>query len=309
MHAESSTVPHVQVVLSTYQPRQDWLEQQLESIWAQEGVHVGVVIRDDGSPDDTVARVERLLAGRPATLLQGRNVGATRSFLLGLRACDPDATHVAFADQDDIWLPGKLRRAVDTLQPIPPPAMYCSRVELVDQDLRPRGLHQLHRRGPSFANALVQNAATGSTIVMDRDAADLLGRVLPERAVLHDAWAYLVITGCGTVVYDSAPTVRYRQHDANLVGVARTRPGRWWGRLRRHLVNGHERAHTEQDRELAALLDDALRPDARELLHRHLVAADAALPRRCWWALTGPPHRQDLASDLVYRLLFTLGRT
>lgn len=303
-----TALPHVEVVLSTYRPRQEWLEQQLDSLWAQEGVDVTLLLRDDGSPDDTADRVEALVAGRPARLVRGDNVGPGRSFLLGLQAADPQATYVAFCDQDDVWLPGKLRRAVDALQQLPSPALYSARVELVDEQLRHLGLHQLHARGHSFANALVQCAATGCTTVLDRAAADLLAREMPDGAVLHDAWAYLVLTGCGSTVYDPEPLVRYRQHDANVVGVASTLWARWWGRARRQLSTGHERVHTAQDRVLVRHYLSELRPEARALLEQHLAAADGPAWLRASWAVRGAPHRQDRASDLIYRVLFALGR-
>lgn len=294
------------VVLSTYRAPQGWLEEQLASLWAQEGVDVRVLVRDDGSPDDTADRVEALLAGRAGRVVRGRNVGPARSFLLGLR--ETTAPYVAFCDQDDVWLPHKLRRAVEHLCALEPCAMYSARVELVDERLGHLGLHPLHRRGHSFANALVQGAATGCTIVLDRPAADLLARELPEAMLMHDTWAYLVLTGCGTSVYDPEPVVRYRQHGANVVGVAASAPQRWWGRLRRHVVSGHERSHTAQDQELARLHREDLTPQARELLDRHLAPACGGVLARARWAAAGPPHRQDGPSDLVYRVLFLLGR-
>ena len=301
-------LPHVEVVLSTYRARQDWLEQQLDSLWSQEGVQVTLLVRDDGSPDDTADRIERLLLNRPAKLLRGKNVGPGRSFLLGLHAADQTAPYIAFCDQDDVWRADKLRRAVDMLAVLPAPALYSARVELVDDQLRHLGLHQLQGRGHSFDNALVQCAATGCTTVLDRAAADLLSRERPEGVVLHDAWAYLVLTGCGTTVYDPEPVVQYRQHGGNVVGVASSWRGRWSGRLRRQLATGHERVHTAQDRALARHYLDDLHDDARQLLKRHLAAAEGGPVARLRWAVSGPPHRQDRASDLAYSVLFVLRR-
>lgn len=294
--------------MSTYAAEQGWLEEQLASVWTQVGVDVSVLVRDDGSPDDTADRVAALLRGRPGRLLRGANVGPAQSFLLALRNADPSAPYSALCDQDDVWAADKLQRAVAVLADLPSPAMYSARVVLVDEQLRSRGLHPLHRRGHSFANALVQNAATGCTIVLDRAAVRLVSGVDPRAVVMHDAWLYLVLTGCGTSYYDKQPVVCYRQHDANVVGVAATPWRRWVGRLRRQLRTGHERVHTRQARELRRLLYDDLTEDARALLLRHLQAADAGWSQRLRWAATGPPHRQDVLSDLVYRVLFVIGR-
>lgn len=294
--------------MSTYVARQEWLEQQLESLWGQTGVQVSVLVRDDGSPDDTADRVQALLRGHPARLVRGPNVGPGCSFLRALRAADPAADYVALCDQDDVWVLDKLERAVAALSALPSPAMYSARVELVDEELRPLGLHQLYRRGHSFANALVQSAATGCTIVLDRPAIELVSQVQPRVPVMHDAWLYLVMTGCGTSYYDPEPVVRYRQHGGNVIGVATTPWRRWTGRLRRQLATGHRRVHTEQDRELAQLHFQDLTGEARSLLFRHLEAAGGSWWQRVRWAVVGPPHRQDVLSDLIYRVLFALGR-
>lgn len=302
------TLPRVEVVLSTYAARQDWLEQQVASVWAQTGVEVSLLVRDDGSPDDTASRVRALLEDRPARLLLGQNLGPGPSFLAALKAVDATAQYVAWCDQDDVWRSDKLRRAVDALAPLPSPALYSARVELVDEELQHLGLHQIHGRGHSFANALVQCAATGCTIVLDRAAAHLLNATAPAGPVLHDAWAYLVLTGCGTTVYDPEPVVRYRQHGSNVVGVASTWRGRWSGRALRQLRSGHDRVHTEQDRELERLYGNRLNPTAAHELRTYLAAADGSLRQRLIYAVGGPAHRQDWASDLIYRLLFALRR-
>lgn len=297
-------LPRVEVVLSTYAARQDWLEEQLASVWAQQGVDVTVLVRDDGSPDDTADRVQALLDSRPGRLVRGDNLGPGRSFLAALRLSDPAAPYVAFCDQDDVWLPGKLRRAVTVLEHLPGPALYSARVELVDEQLRHLGLHQLHGRGHSFANALVQCAATGCTTVLDRAAVDLLNREEPAGVVLHDAWAYLVVSGVGTTYYDPEPVVRYRQHAANVVGVSSTVTGRWLGRLQRQLRSGSQRVHTRQDEELHRLYGRDLAPAAARLLDVHLAAAHGPVHTRLRHSAAGTPHRQDVASDLAYRCLF-----
>ena len=44
-------------------------------------------------------------------------------------------------------------------------------------------------------------------------------RVRPAAVVAHDWWVYLLVSGAGgKVVYDPEPSVRYRQHHANLIG-------------------------------------------------------------------------------------------
>ena len=77
-------------------------------------------------------------------------------------------TFSRFSDQDDIWEEDQLDLAVKGLQSVPDemPAMYCSRIRLIDEMDRDIAmlLFGLWRKQPSFANALTQEIASGHTI-------------------------------------------------------------------------------------------------------------------------------------------------
>ena len=150
-----------------------------------------------------------------------------------LRAVSADTDYAAFCDQDDVWLPDKLSSAVEALQGVEGPGLYCCAVRLVIQSLPDIKVHRRCVRGPSFENALVENIATGCTIVLNRAAIDLLASRSPRALLMHDAWCYLVLAGCGRVVYDPRPHVLYRLHASNTIGVGRTLWAEWSGRAQR----------------------------------------------------------------------------
>lgn len=202
-----------------------YLEAQLGSIATQRQVDWQLIASDDGSADGTVDRLktfqERHGPDR-VTILRGPGHGPLENFL-SLLERDDEGDAWAFADQDDVWESDKLRRATAWLATVPAdvPALYTSRTQLIDHAGRPGELSPLFRRPPSFANALAQNLASGNTMVFNRAARQLLRRtaVAARDAVMHDWWAYLVVTGSGGEVrYDPTPTVSYRQHAANEVG-------------------------------------------------------------------------------------------
>ncbi len=145
------------------------------------------------------------------------------AFFRLLELSSDDADLWSFADQDDVWAPEKVERGVTALAGLEDqPALYCARVLVVDDALRPLYPHELPHRGPSFANGLVQNIALGCTIMINRRARQvLLDGGWPRDCVMHDAWMYLVVAGTGTVVYDDRPVVHYRQHGRNTVGMGR----------------------------------------------------------------------------------------
>jgi glycosyltransferase involved in cell wall biosynthesis len=214
--------PRVEILLATYNGAR-YLPAQLDSLIAQTLPPARVLARDDGSTDATLAMLDGYRDRLPLRRLAGGHLGVRRAFFALLGAVAADSDYAAFADQDDVWLPAKLERAVAALAALPAgrPGLYCARAILTDRDLRPIGHTRLPRRPAGFANALVENIASGNTILLNRAAIDLLNREHPAAAVdpIHDWWSYQVIGGCGTVVYDPEPALHYRQHGGNTIGV------------------------------------------------------------------------------------------
>ena len=113
-----ATTPRVLVLLATFNGAR-WLDEQLDSIIAQQGAQVTILAADDGSTDGTAALVERRTAAwlaAPVLAPSGHQLGAAGNFLRLLREAPLTGfDFVALADQDDIWLPGRLARAVQHL--------------------------------------------------------------------------------------------------------------------------------------------------------------------------------------------------
>jgi glycosyltransferase involved in cell wall biosynthesis len=206
-----------------------FLPLQLTSIVQQDFTNWRVFASDDGSHDDTCAILldfQRKIGPGKVAIRKGPRKGFVANFLS--LACDSDlrATYYAFCDQDDVWEPGKLSRALDFLKNIPAemPAVYCSRTRLIDENGRTIGFSPLFKKNPTFRNALVQNIAGGNTMVFNEKARELLIRAGSDITVpAHDWWLYLSTSAVGgRVLYDHFPTVQYRAHRFNLIGSNRT---------------------------------------------------------------------------------------
>jgi glycosyltransferase involved in cell wall biosynthesis len=302
-------VPRVEVLISTHNPDPSFLDALLASLDAQVGVSVNVRIRDDGSDRGAQQHLREIVGHRPGTTLElGCRLGPAESFLELLDAADPTAEVVAFCDQDDVWFDTKLASATDALAGREATAtLYCSRLIVTDHRLAPLRPSPLPTRGPSFGNALVENIAPGATIVLNQAAVALLQHRRPKRYMMHDAWAYLVVAGCGDVVYDPAPQLYYRQHSANVIGVYDSRWTEVRDRVRRQLRAGGERALTSQAEELRRLYYDDLRPDAQATLDRFLDHRET-LSSRLRYPRHPGVHRQSRREDWVVRILYVLGR-
>src|SRR5262249_22028635 len=107
--------PAVSVVLPTYN-RAHLLEPSVESVRAQTGVDFEIIVVDDGSTDDTLARLARIDDPRlrVVTIAHG-GVAAARN--AGVAAARGDV--VAFHDSDDVALPGRLARPAAVLHDRP----------------------------------------------------------------------------------------------------------------------------------------------------------------------------------------------
>ena len=124
----------------------------------------------------------------------GADWGPCQSYFRLLSAARVDGAYVAFCDQDDLWLPGKLWRAVSLLEgSARQPSMYCGRLTFADAELNPVGLSPLPRRKLSLSNALVENVAPGPTVINTKGR-ELITKKLPAYAIMHDAWSYLVFS-------------------------------------------------------------------------------------------------------------------
>jgi len=100
----------LQVLLSTYNGEK-YLAELLDSVLSQNVSKLDLLIRDDGSTDETQYLLEKYAGLKNVQILKGKNLGVVRSFFALLEASSPDAEYIAFCDQDDVWMPKQTRAA------------------------------------------------------------------------------------------------------------------------------------------------------------------------------------------------------
>lgn len=296
------------ILLSTYNGI-CFLPQQLDSLYQQNHSNMHILVRDDGSSDGTqnLLRQEKDL-GRLEILPSDCNLGPAMSFLTLLReAYLRGAEYVAFCDQDDVWRPEKMTRALEMLRGKEDhPAMICTRVELVDEMLRPIGFLPAPKRKIGLGNALVEDIATGCTVVLNRKAIELVGAYWPNKPQMHDWWCYLVLACMGEVIYDPWPSLLYRQHGNNVVGVARTPVTRLVKRFRRFLGKHKQPAWcTHHARLLLDGYGNQMAAEHRILLQR-FVRAKTDWKTRIGLAFSSELWRQGLIDTWIMRALIVM---
>ncbi len=229
--------PHVAVLLATYNSEL-WLRQQLDSIFAQEGVVLHLFVSDDRSTDNTVSIVNEYANHFPVTLLPrlaDRLGNANRNFLRLIRDSDVAGfDHIAFSDHDDIWYPNKLRRAVDCIAQLGVHA-YSSDVTAFWTDRREQLV--LKSKPQRLYDYLFESPGPGCTIVFLRASFEDMRVFVLQRfeaasqAKVHDWLIYAYARTHGWSWYiDNWPSMLYRQHGGNEIGV-----NSGWKAIRRRL--------------------------------------------------------------------------
>ncbi|QEY65884.1 glycosyltransferase family 2 protein [Metapseudomonas lalkuanensis] len=301
----------VAILLCTYQG-QRYLSEQLSSIEQQNHKNWIVWASDDGSHDNTQAILEDFQKrwGKSRVSIQsGPAGGFAANFLSLVSNVDVRADYYSFADQDDIWEPVKVQRAVGWLRSIPShiPALYCARTTLVDEANREIGFSPFFGKPPCFANALVQNIGAGNTMVFNEAARNILRRAGDIDVVSHDWWAYLVVSGCGgKVYYDPSPSLRYRQHGRNLIGSNMSICARA-ARIQMMFAGVFREWNDRNVRALEKVRDE-LTPESKRALDLFLEArAGKFLPRIKGFLKSGV-HRQTFLGNMGLILAAVFGK-
>jgi len=303
--------PKVQVLLASFNGA-DYIDAQLQSLFRQTLKPYSVLVRDDRSTDGTLAILDIWEKREPSlTVYRGStNAGVINSFFELLKRADDSADYIALCDQDDVWLPQKLARATEKLGKDfkSVPALFFSRLQYVDKDLIPVG-QSLIPRELSLESALVENVATGCTVVINQALRQILLEELPTRnCLMHDWWLYLLAHAFGEVVYDQTPTVFYRQHGGNVVGASASFMETYKTKVKRFRSRGQGAAHIGDQAEEFLKCYGAQMSPMKATKIRHLLAARTSFFARLKLAITMPYRRQRWLDTQILRILILLGK-
>ena len=252
------------ILLSTYNGEK-YLEEQLESLLSQQDVEIDILVRDDGSIDATRQILDQWTQKANLKWYHGDNLGFALSFLdLVKNASDYD--YYAFCDQDDIWLPDKLKRAVIALDSIQEPIrLYCSNVYYYKEG---QTYGAIHSAVPYFDKytCLLRNIAPGCTMVFSRELKELLSSASPRHIIAHDFWIFQLAVLMGQVHYDFEPTMLYRQHENNQIGQKNSRKDIWNRRVKNILSDKCKHERELEAKELLACYSNRLIPETETIV-------------------------------------------
>lgn len=217
-------LPMVSVVVPSFNHGR-FVERALASVRAQDYGNLELVVVDDGSTDDSVRTIERVLHDMPfpARLVARENRGAHAALNEGI--AQARGTYVQFLNSDDMLAPNRVTRMVEAVA-----TWGFSGIEVVDADDRPlarthgsradallRAIDEIDRAETVGLALVADNVAVSSgNIFVERVLADAIGGFRAYR-YNHD-WDF-----CLRALERSEPTfVRdplyvYRLHGANTI--------------------------------------------------------------------------------------------
>ena len=218
--------PSVQILLSSYNGA-SFLKDQLDSILGQTAQNWQLLIRDDGSTDETMKIVEEYCGRFPNKIkfVSGGSGGGSSSSFMSLLSI-AEAPYVMFCDQDDIWITTKVETAFNkivALEKQSPIALYFTDMKVVDKEmneLQPSFFKQ-QKLKPEWSKipyfAFAQSMGAGCTMIFTQALIQQLHQI---KAPLfqHDHWLLMHASFYGKVGFSVDKTVFYRQHESNVVG-------------------------------------------------------------------------------------------
>lgn len=219
--------PLVSILMAVYEPRMDWLREQLDSLEAQKYPNLRLYIRDDCSPtvpfEDIRSLVAECIRSFPYEIRRNeRNMGSNLTFQALTE--EAEGEYFAYCDQDDVWLPEKLE-VLQAEMERSGALLVCSDMYIIDGDgkrvadsITKVRRHHVFRSGDDLAAGLLfHNFVTGCTMLVDAGTAKDAVPFCPY--MVHDHYLALWAAERGSVLSLDRRLIRYRVHGGNQTGL------------------------------------------------------------------------------------------
>jgi glycosyltransferase involved in cell wall biosynthesis len=216
-----------------------FLKPQVESILAQLRPQDELVVVDDASQDDSFALLKSIQDPRVQVHRNERNLGVVGAFERALSLAGGDI--VFLSDHDDLWLAGKVDKALEVFAAHPEVTMVLSDATIIDEEGRTLNQSFFSVRGrfaPGLVRNFLKNKYLGCTLSFRRA---MLAKYLPipHDVPMHDIWFGLLNEIYGKTYFIDEPLTAYRRHRRNASPLIHTGPLqilRWRYRLAKNIV-------------------------------------------------------------------------
>lgn len=221
----------IAILLATYNGER-YLQEQLDSLYAQTYKEWTLYVHDDGSTDETLGLLKQYATNHDNMVMLDYppQHGAKNNFFSLLKQVKAD--YYFFCDQDDKWCERKIETQMERMHQLEKehkgkPLLVHSDTFVTDANLTVThpSLWKLSGAHPEFLSTFDEAAATpfvtGCTMLFNHKAKQSIVWEKIHLATMHDAYITLcILRAGGTVCALHKPLLFYRQHGANTLGAS-----------------------------------------------------------------------------------------
>jgi len=213
----------IDILMAVYNGEK-YLKEQLDSILNQTYEKFNLIISNDCSSDNSLEILNEYQKrdDRIVVFDQEKNLGLIKNFEFLLTKVINK--YFMLSDQDDVWYNNKIEVSLNKIVEDNVMLVHTD-LEVVDDNLRTINnsfLKQLniYKKAIRFNDynlIFLDNCVTGCTILANSEIIEK-ALCLPEKPILHDWWLALIAGTIGKIGFINEPTIKYRQHESNLIG-------------------------------------------------------------------------------------------
>jgi glycosyltransferase involved in cell wall biosynthesis len=217
--------PLIAICLASYNPTDNRLARQIESIICQSYENWLLIISDDNSDLPHLNEIDALCNLDPRRIRlyrHNQNLGFYRNFERALKYVPDNAELIAFSDQDDEWYPEKLQNLADELRREAATMLAYSDMRIVSESGEIiSNTYWQNRKNEyrDFGTVFIANTVTGAASLFKRELLEV-ALPFPERVgnAFHDHWIACCALSQGKLAYVSEPLYDYFQYNDSVIG-------------------------------------------------------------------------------------------
>lgn len=206
----------ISVVVATYNGIK-YLREQLDSILVNLSDEDEVVVSDDGSTDGTWKLIQEYMTmDARIRLVAGPGQGVKQNFAYGISQAQGD--YIFLSDQDDIWLPDKVRRVMAVFE-MQQAGLVVHDAVVMNGDCSEvlmESFGAYRGQGAGVISNLIKNKYIGCCMAFKRELVPYI-LPIPNDIQMHDQWIGMWNDRkFHNTVFTSDKLLYYRRHDDNV---------------------------------------------------------------------------------------------
>ena len=206
----------IDILMATYNGEK-YLEEQIDSIINQTYRNWNLLIRDDGSEDETLKIIENYEKKD-----NKGNLGIVKNFEELLKSSNSEL--IMFSDQDDIWIENKLEKYIEITNSlgkkqflIHSDAILCD----INKNILKKTFISKRALKTGLENIFFNYFVQGATVLITKELKEFI-LPFPDEVYLHDRYIHLMTELFFERIFINESLLYYRQHANNQVGATNT---------------------------------------------------------------------------------------